>query len=72
MSVARTPDDRSDNLIGFQGKSDNWMVNSSEDKAEAARIARFIAIIIIIIVIIVIIIIIIINIIIITARIAVL
>ena len=24
-----------------QGKSDNWMVNSSQDKAEAARIARF-------------------------------
>merc|ERR1719340_24922 len=23
-----------------RGKSDNWMVNSSEDKAEAARIAR--------------------------------
>merc|ERR1719216_351289 len=23
-----------------RGKSDNWMVNSSQDKAEAARIAR--------------------------------
>ena len=27
-------------IICLQGKSDNWMVNSSEDKAEAARIAR--------------------------------
>ena len=27
-------------IICIEGKSDNWMVNSSEDKAEAARIAR--------------------------------
>ena len=27
-------------MLSFQAKSDNWMVNSSQDKLEDARLAR--------------------------------
>ena len=27
-------------MLSFQAKSDNWMVNSSQDKLEEARLAR--------------------------------